>query len=217
MNGLKRLLAMALAMLLLILPAAMAEENTATAHTLTISNIAVNAAGVDLLDLEGLSVEMTAADTGDAVEFVLRLLGGEDVAAEGYALFDGRELVLGADGLSSAYALPLEKMMGDDIAPALQLFAEMLSEDTLIGLVNAVAAPFVSLAENAMATQVDEGVQTIDHTVGQVEMQGYTYTITADMLREFASPSFPSWSSARAPRLTPTTMKSLRWAATWMV
>ena len=81
---------------------------------------------------------------------------------------------LGADGLSSAYALPLEKMMGDDIAPALQLFAEMLSEDTLIGLVNAVAAPFVSLAENAMATQVDEGVQTIDHTVGQVEMQGYT-------------------------------------------
>ena len=150
MNGLKRLLAMALAMLLLILPAAMAEENTATAHTLTISNIAVNAAGVDLLDLEGLSVEMTAADTGDAVEFVLRLLGGEDDAAEGYALFDGRELVLGADGLSSAYALPLEKMMGDDIAPALQLFAEMLSEDTLIGLVNAVAAPFVSLAENAM-------------------------------------------------------------------
>ena len=86
MNGLKRLLAMALAMLLLILPAAMAEENTATAHTLTISNIAVNAAGVDLLDLEGLSVEMTAADTGDAVEFVLRLLGGEDAAAEGYAL-----------------------------------------------------------------------------------------------------------------------------------
>lgn len=186
MNGLKRLLAMALAMLLLILPAAMAEENTATAHTLTISNIAVNAAGVDLLDLEGLSVEMTAADTGDAVEFVLRLLGGEDAAAEGYALFDGRELVLGADGLSSAYALPLEKMMGDDIAPALQLFAEMLSEDTLIGLVNAVVAPFVSLAENAMATQVDEGVQTIDHTVGQVEMQGYTYTITGDMLREFA-------------------------------
>ena len=186
MNGLKRLLTMALAMLLLILPAAMAEENTATAHTLTISNIAVNAAGVDLLDLEGLSVEMTAADTGDAVEFVLRLLGGEDAAAEGYALFDGRELVLGADGLSSAYALPLEKMMGDDIAPALQLFAEMLSEDTLIGLVNAVVAPFVSLAENAMATQVDEGVQTIDHTVGQVEMQGYTYTITGDMLREFA-------------------------------
>ena len=100
--------------------------------------------------------------------------------------------MLGADGLSSAYALPLEKMMGDDIAPALQLFAEMLSEDTLIGLVNAVAAPFVSLAENAMATQVDEGVQTIDHTVGQVEMQGYTCLL-------YTSPSPRDRQKARMP------------------
>ena len=39
MKGLKRLLAVALAMLLLLLPAAMAEGDAATAHTLTISNI----------------------------------------------------------------------------------------------------------------------------------------------------------------------------------
>ncbi len=47
-------------MLLLLLPAAMAEGDAATAHTLTISNPVVNVAGVDFLDLEGLSVEMTA-------------------------------------------------------------------------------------------------------------------------------------------------------------
>lgn len=185
MNGLKRLLAMALAMLLLILPAAMAEENAATAHTLTISNIAVNAAGVDLLDLEGLSVEMTAADTGDAVEFVLRLLGGEDVAAEGYALFDGRELLLGADGLSSAYALPLEKMMGDDIAPALQLFAELLSEDTLVGLIEGVSGAVIGMYDDIFATRTELGVREMDMGGATMEMQGLSYTQTEEATRAY--------------------------------
>ena len=117
MNGLKRLLAMALAMLLLILPAAMAEENTATAHTLTISNIAVNAAGVDLLDLEGLSVEMTAADTGDAVEFVLRLLGGED-AARLRALLQG-----------GAPAGPAEQPLAEQIATNRRLLEKVVEQD----------------------------------------------------------------------------------------
>ncbi len=46
---------------------------------------AVTVAGVDLLDLEGLRVEGTAADDDDSVDVLLRLLGGDDVAAEGYA------------------------------------------------------------------------------------------------------------------------------------
>ena len=187
MKGLKKLLAVALAMLLLLLPAAMAEGDAATAHTLTISNIAVNAAGVDLLDLEGLSVEMTAADTGDAVEFVLRLLGGEDAAAEGYALFDGRQLVLGADGLTDTYAVPLEKMMGDmgSVNSAeMEMLMQLFSPDTYTAIFEAAFASTVGMYEAMAATRTDLGTQTVEIGGVAMEAQGVSYTITAEMAEE---------------------------------
>ena len=187
MKGLKKLLAIALSALLMLLPTAMAEGTTAVAeaHTVTISNPGMSVAGIALADLEGLSIEATAADAGGNAAFVLRVLGGEEVAAEGYALTDGRQLVLGAKGLTDAYAVPLEKMMDEESTEAMEQLSQLFSEDTLVALLNAVIVPFGTLVEDFMATQVDEGVQMIDHTVGTIEMQGYTFTMTAQMLSDW--------------------------------
>ena len=106
--------------------AAPSDASMVEAHTLTISDPRVTVGGVDLLDLEGLRVEGTFAGDDDTADVLLRLLGGDDVAAEGYASFDGRSIVFGADGLSSDYALPLEKMAGgmNGFSPAVGMAAE---------------------------------------------------------------------------------------------
>ena len=188
MKGIKRILAIALAMLLLALPA-LAEEVTSMAetHTLTIANPVVYVNGVEAMNMEGLGAEIELVNADDGVAMLLSVLGGDQTAAEGYALFDGRQLVLGAEGLSNAYSLPLEKMMDAEGMEAFGQLAELFSEDTLMALMSAIIAPFGTLVEQVAATQVDEGVQVIDHTAGQYEMQGYTFTMTADMLNEFAA------------------------------
>ena len=83
------------------------------AHTITIENPSMTMMGIPMADLDGLSLEATYAGDETIAPSCCACLGGEEVAAEGYALFDGRQLVLGADGLTDTYAVPLEKMMGD--------------------------------------------------------------------------------------------------------
>ena len=80
---------------------------------------------------------------------MLRVLGGEEVAAEGYALTDGRQLVLGAKGLTDAYAVPLEKMMDEESTEAMEQLSQLFSEDTLVALLNAVIVPFGTLVEDS--------------------------------------------------------------------
>ena len=93
MKRMKKLLACALAALLLILPAAMAEESAMVeAHTITIENPSMTMMGIPMADLDGLSLEATYAGDENDCAFLLRLLGGEEVAAEGLSLihiFDG--------------------------------------------------------------------------------------------------------------------------------
>lgn len=188
MKGIKRILAVALAMLLLALPA-LAEEaaSTVETHTLTIADPVIYVNGVETMNMDGLGAEIELVNADDGVAMLLSVLGGDQTAAEGYALFDGRQLVLGAEGLSNAYSLPLEKMMDAEGMEAFGKLAELFSEDTLMAMLNAIVTPFGTLMEQIAATQVDEGMQVIDHTAGQYEMQGYTFTMTADMLNEFAA------------------------------
>lgn len=188
MKRMKKLLACALAALLLILPAAMAEESAMVeAHTITIENPSMTMMGIPMADLDGLSLEATYAGDENDCAFLLRLLGGEEVAAEGYALFDGRQLVLGADGLTDTYAVPLEKMMGDmgSVNSAeMEMLMQLFSPDTYTAIFEAAFASTEGMYEAMAATRTDLGTQTVEIGGVAMEAQGVSYTITAEMAEE---------------------------------
>ena len=188
MKRMKKLLACALATLLLILPAAMAEESAMVeAHTITIENPSMTMMGIPMADLDGLSLETTYAGDANDCALLLRLLGGEEVAAEGYALFDGRQLVLGADGLTDTYAVPLEKMMGDmgSVNSAeMEMLMQLFSPDTYTAIFEAAFASTVGMYEAMAATRTDLGTQTVEIGGVAMEAQGVSYTITAEMAEE---------------------------------
>ena len=188
MKRMKKLLACALAALLLILPAAMAEESAMVeAHTITIENPSMTMMGIPMADLDGLSLEATYAGDENDCAFLLRLLGGEEVAAEGYALFDGRQLVLGADGLTDTYAVPLEKMMGDmgSVNSAeMEMLMQLFSPDTYTAIFEATFASTEGMYEAMAATRTDLGTQTVEIGGVAMEAQGVSYTITAEMAEE---------------------------------
>ena len=188
MKRMKKLLACALAALLLILPAAMAEESAMVeAHTITIENPSMTMMGIPMADLDGLSLEATYAGDENDCAFLLRLLGGEEVAAEGYALFDGRQLVLGADGLTDTYAVPLEKMMGgmgSVNSAEMEMLMQLFSPDTYTAIFEAAFASTVGMYEAMAATRTDLGTQTVEIGGVAMEAQGVSYTITAEMAEE---------------------------------
>ena len=188
MKRMKKLLACALAALLLILPAAMAEESAMVeAHTITIENPSMTMMGIPMADLDGLSLEATYAGDENDCAFLLRLLGGEEVAAEGYALFDGRQLVLGADGLTDTYAVPMEKMMGDmgSVNSAeMEMLMQLFSPDTYTAIFEAAFTSMEGLYEAMAATRTDLGTQTVEIGGVAMEAQGVSYTITAEMAEE---------------------------------
>ena len=188
MKRMKKLLACALATLLLILPAAMAEESAMVeAHTITIENPSMTMMGIPMADLDGLSLEATYAGDENDCAFLLRLLGGEEVAAEGYALFDGRQLVLGADGLTDTYAVPLEKMMGDmgSVNSAeMEMLMQLFSPDTYTAIFEAAFTSTEGMYEAMAATRTDLGTQTVEIGGVAMEAQGVSYTITAEMAEE---------------------------------
>ena len=188
MKGYGKLLAIALCLAMLLAPTAFAEQAAErTAHTLRIYDPVVSVNGMALVDLTGATLEGTLADTDEGVALALRLLGGEETAAEGVALFDGRQLSLGATGLSDHYVLPLEKMLDEESLEMLSGLTELLSGDALGQLAEALLAPFGTLAETVLATEVDEGVQTIDFATGAMQMQGVSYTVTGEALETFVS------------------------------
>ena len=193
MKRMKKLLACALAALLLILPAAMAEESAMVeAHTITIENPSMTMMGIPMADLDGLSLEATYAGDENDCAFLLRLLGGEEVAAEGYALFDGRQLVLGADGLTDTYAVPLEKMMGGDMSSQIsdedmEMLAQLYSPDTYTAIFEATFASTEGLYEAMMADSTDLGTQTVEIGGVAMEAQGISCTITAEMMEEYTA------------------------------
>ena len=188
MKRMKKLLACALAALLLILPAAMAEESAMVeAHTITIENPSMTMMGIPMADLDGLSLETTYAGDANDCALLLRLLGGEEVAAEGYALFDGRQLVLGADGLTDTYAVPLEKMMGDmgSVNSAeMEMLMQLFSPDTYTAIFEAAFTSTEGMYEAMAATRTDLGTQTVEIGGVAMEAQGVSYTITAEMAEE---------------------------------
>lgn len=188
MKRMKKLLACALAALLLILPAAMAEESAMVeAHTITIENPSLSMMGIPMADLDGLSLETTYAGDANDCALLLRLLGGEEVAAEGYALFDGRQLVLGADGLTDTYAVPMEKMMGDmgSVNSAeMEMLMQLFSPDTYTAIFEAAFTSTVGMYEAMAATRTDLGTQTVEIGGVAMEAQGVSYTITAEMAEE---------------------------------
>ena len=188
MKRMKKLLACALAALLLILPAAMAEESAMVeAHTITIENPSLSMMGIPMADLDGLSLEATYAGDENDCAFLLRLLGGEEVAAEGYALFDGRQLVLGADGLTDTYAVPMEKMMGDmgSVNSAeMEMLMQLFSPDTYTAIFEAAFTSMEGMYEAMAATRTDLGTQTVEIGGVAMEAQGVSYTITAEMAEE---------------------------------
>lgn len=188
MKRMKKLLACALAALLLILPAAMAEERAMVeAHTITIENPSMTMMGIPMADLDGLSLEATYAGDENDCAFLLRLLGGEEVAAEGYALFDGRQLVLGADGLTDTYAVPMEKMMGDmgSVNSAeMEMLMQLFSPDTYTAIFEAAFTSMEGMYEAMAATRTDLGTQTVEIGGVAMEAQGVSYTITAEMAEE---------------------------------
>ena len=187
----KKLLACALAALLLILPAAMAEESAMVeAHTITIENPSMTMMGIPMADLDGLSLEATYAGDENDCAFLLRLLGGEEVAAEGYALFDGRQLVLGADGLTDTYAVPMEKMMGDmgSVNSAeMEMLMQLFSPDTYTAIFEAAFTSTEGLYEAMAATRTDLGTQTVEIGGVAMEAQGFSCTITAEMMEEYTA------------------------------
>lgn len=191
MKRMKKLLACALAALLLILPAAMAEESAMVeAHTITIENPSMTMMGIPMADLDGLSLEATYAGDENDCAFLLRLLGGEEVAAEGYALFDGRQLVLGADGLTDTYAVPMEKMMGGmDSADSaeMEMLMQLFSPDTYTAMVEAAFTASKDLYEAMEATSTDLGTQTVEIGGIAMEAQGISCTITAEMTKEYTA------------------------------
>ena len=167
--------------------AAPSDASLVEAHTLTISDPRVTVGGVDLLNLEGLRVEGTFAGDDDSADVLLRLLGGDDVAAEGYASFDGRSIVFGADGLSSDYALPLEKMAGgmNGFSPAVGMAAELLSENALLELVDSYLGAVETFVEDMLSSRAELGAQTIDFVTGPMEMQGFRYTVTSEDMVDY--------------------------------
>lgn len=191
MKRMKKLLACALAALLLILPAAMAEESAMVeAHTITIENPSMTMMGIPMADLDGLSLEATYAGDENDCAFLLRLLGGEEVAAEGYALFDGRQLVLGADGLTDTYAVPMEKMMGDmgSVNSAeMEMLMQLFSPDTYTAIFEAAFTSMEGLYEAMAATRTDLGTQTVEIGGVAMEAQGFSCTITAEMMEEYTA------------------------------
>lgn len=191
MKRMKKLLACALAALLLILPAAMAEESAMVeAHTITIENPSMTMMGIPMADLDGLSLETTYAGDANDCALLLRLLGGEEVAAEGYALFDGRQLVLGADGLTDTYAVPMEKMMGDmgSVNSAeMEMLMQLFSPDTYTAIFEATFASTEGLYEAMMADSTDLGTQTVEIGGVAMEAQGISCTITAEMMEEYTA------------------------------
>ena len=193
MKRMKKLLACALAALLLILPAAMAEESAMVeAHTITIENPSMTMMGIPMADLDGLSLETTYAGDANDCALLLRLLGGEEVAAEGYALFDGRQLVLGADGLTDTYAVPMEKMMGGDMSSQIsdedmEMLAQLYSPDTYTAIFEATFASTEGLYEAMMADSTDLGTQTVEIGGVAMEAQGISCTITAEMTKEYTA------------------------------
>lgn len=191
MKRMKKLLACALAALLLILPAAMAEESAMVeAHTITIENPSMTMMGIPMADLDGLSLEATYAGDENDCAFLLRLLGGEEVAAEGYALFDGRQLVLGADGLTDTYAVPMEKMMGDmgSVNSAeMEMLMQLFSPDTYTAIFEAAFTSTEGLYEAMAATRTDLGTQTVEIGGVAMEAQGFSCTITAEMMEEYTA------------------------------
>ena len=191
MKRMKKLLACALAALLLILPAAMAEESAMVeAHTITIENPSMTMMGIPMADLDGLSLEATYAGDENDCAFLLRLLGGEEVAAEGYALFDGRQLVLGADGLTDTYAVPMEKMMGGMYSAdsaEMEMLMQLFSPDTYTAMVEAAFTASKDLYEAMEATSTDLGTQTVEIGGIAMEAQGISCTITAEMTKEYTA------------------------------
>ena len=191
MKRMKKLLACALAALLLILPAAMAEESAMVeAHTITIENPSMTMMGIPMADLDGLSLEATYAGDENDCAFLLRLLGGEEVAAEGYALFDGRQLVLGADGLTDTYAVPMEKMMGDmgSVNSAeMEMLMQLFSPDTYTAIFEAAFTSMEGMYEAMAATRTDLGTQTVEIGGVAMEAQGFSCTITAEMMEEYTA------------------------------
>ena len=191
MKRMKKLLACALAALLLILPAAMAEESAMVeAHTITIENPSMTMMGIPMADLDGLSLEATYAGDENDCAFLLRLLGGEEVAAEGYALFDGRQLVLGADGLTDTYAVPMEKMMGgmgSVNSAEMEMLMQLFSPDTYTAIFEAAFTSTEGLYEAMAATRTDLGTQTVEIGGVAMEAQGFSCTITAEMMEEYTA------------------------------
>ena len=186
MKGIQKLLALALVLLMLLLPAAVAEETgSVEAWRLTLSDPVVTMNGAELANLEGVSLEGTLAAGEDVQTLILRLLGGEEVAAEGYASFDGRQVLLGADGLSNVFVLPLERMLGAEGMEAFDALGNLFSEETANGVLDAFMAPLIPYLEAVAQTYVDLGTQTIEFSTGPMEAQGYSYTITAEALEEY--------------------------------
>ncbi len=186
MKGIQKLLALALVLLMLLLPAAVAEETgSVEAWRLTLSDPVVTMNGAELANLEGVSLEGTLAAGEDVQTLILRLLGGEEVAAEGYASFDGRQVLLGADGLSNVFVLPLERMLGAEGMEAFDALGNLFSEETANGVLDVYMDFLVSYYEALAQTRVDLGTQTIEFSTGPMEAQGYSYTITAEMLEEY--------------------------------
>ena len=186
MKGIQKLLALALVLLMLLLPAAVAEETgSVEAWRLTLSDPVVTMNGAELANLEGVSLEGTLAAGEDVQTLILRLLGGEEVAAEGYASFDGRQVLLGADGLSNVFVLPLERMLGAEGMEAFDALGNLFSEETADGVLDVYMDFLVSYYEALAQTRVDLGTQTIEFSTGPMEAQGYSYTITAEALEEY--------------------------------
>ncbi|NLF26915.1 MAG: hypothetical protein GX592_03380 [Clostridiales bacterium] len=182
MKHCRKYLAIALALMLLSAPFALAEQ--LDVYSLTIKNPVVYVDGMPMADLTGLGIEGSTASVDGRQVVRLRLLGNGEPVADAYAAFDGRWLLAGAEGISNIYGLPLEKIPGfSDLAVNSALLEALFSGETLEQVVGVLLGAMEGFSATVEQSMVEEGVQRIDHAAGQIEMQGYTVVLKSEDLQ----------------------------------
>lgn len=120
----KKLLALLLSLLMLIAPAAMAEDSTR--YTLSLMDPQVFMNGEVIADMTGLNLDVDAAVTDSGlIGLILTLFAGEnyDYVTSLTAQLDNKGLVAYLNGMTDGYYLDLTPYVGMNPAPLLGMFA----------------------------------------------------------------------------------------------
>ena len=196
-QGMKKLVAVCLAILMLALPG-LASAEQVVMRSLEISDITASMNGATAMDLSGLTLRLSGVEQGDSLIGLLEVLGGDQSAVEAVVEYDGRWLTAQMEGISNAYGIPLEKLLesqgmdveeqlaliGQEFFPLLSINGESMEQ--FLQREEEYQEALIELVKSWGASMQSRGEEEVTFPNGEtVTLQMQDLVITSEMQKEF--------------------------------